>query len=508
MKDNGILERNEYEANRLAAKIMLVTISFIVLVYTLNLLGIFAVALTTMTIAMSVATILLIVPALLIFVFKLDNRGVKYLVVSIAAVMVATLSVFLSSNVILLFVYPIAIASLYFSRSLSWYAVLFSVAAVSAGQMLGYGFNGVTDNNYENSFQLLVYGIIPRDIELIALALIFIVLSKRTRGMLKNVVGAADQKRMLDKLMTVSDKSQEVSNVLVESVKQLSEITDHTTKANEQIAGNTARIAGGSENTLKLVDEAAAAVEGISESLNKVAHQGSLIADISKNLSSLTQESGAAIKEAVDSMREIDTVTNESRRIIERLGTRSNEIGKIVSVISGISGQTNLLALNAAIESARAGEQGKGFAVVASEIRALAEQSEKATKDIAKLIKDVIDDTEKAVAAMDKNSGMADKGLRIINMAGETFGKVSEAGLKMNEKVQEVSRATSAVADGSGRIVGIVHDIRDINHNNMVELQEIAAASEQQLASMQQVASSVNHINSISSGLLEAVGDN
>ena len=508
MRDNAILTRNEYGANRLAAKIMLATIFFVALVYVLELLGIFIVPLTTMTIAMSIAAFLLIVPSIIVFIFKLDNRGVKYIVVSAAALMVATLTVFLSYHVVILFVYPIALASLYFSRKLSWYAVLFSVAVVTAAQLLSLNANGAVDKNLTNSFELLVYGVVPRGIQLIALALIFILLSKRTRGMLRNAVGAEEQKSMLNRLKTVTDKSHEVSSVLVQSVKQLSEITDHTTKANEQIAGNAGKVAGGSENTLKLVDEATTAIESISESLKKVAEESSRIADISKELSGLTTESGAVIKDAVDTMREIDAVTDESKQIITRLGTRSNEIGKIVSIISGISGQTNMLALNAAIESARAGEQGKGFAVVATEIRALAEQSEKAARDIARLIKDVIEDTEKAVDAMDKNSGMVEKGLQVINMAGETFDRVSKAGSSMNGKVQEVSGVTNAVAAGSGRIVSIVRDIREINHGNMVELQEIAAASEQQLASMQQVASSVSHIETISSELLEAVGEN
>ncbi len=506
MINNDILVRNEHEANRLAAKIMLTTISFMILVYILDLIGIFIVPLMTMTIALSAATALLILPSILVFLFKLESWVVKYLVVAAAGLMVATLGIFLSYHVVLFFAYPIAISSLYFSRRLSWYSIIFSIIAVTIGQYIGFSAGGVIDKNFTVINELMIFAVVPRDIQLLALAIIFILLSKRTRNMLKNAVGAQEQKRMLDRLVSVTDKSTEVSGVLVESVRQLSEITDHTSMANEKIAGNAGRIAGGAEDTLKLVEDASISVENISASLKKVAEEGGLISEISGNLEGLTKENGRIINDAVNAMKEIEKVTNDSKDIISILGTKSSEIEKIVSIITGISGQTNLLALNAAIESARAGEQGKGFAVVANEIRSLAEQSEKAAKDIAKLIKGVIEDTEQAVVTMGRSTDMVQSGLDIINKVGKSYEKVSDAGILLNEKIVEVSEATNSVALGSEKIVGIVRNIRDINQTSLVELKGIAAASEQQLASMQQVAASVGHIGKISGELIDVVG--
>lgn len=505
MSENKILARNEREANRFAAKVMLATILVVAATLVMDLMKIFIVELDVMIKALSLATVLLMIPAFLVFVLKQDKGWVKYVTVASAALMTATISTFLTFHVVILSVYSLAIASLYFSRRLSWFAVLFSMATISVSSILSFSAGGVVDKNFQTMSDIIIFGVVPRNMELMVLALIFIALSKRTRKMLENVMGAEEQKNFLDRMMAITGKSSEVSAVLADSVRQLSEITGHTSHANEQIARDAGEIASGSQNTLRFVDEAAAAAEGISSHLGRIAEEGMRIADISGQVRQMTDENGRVLQEAVEGVRSIAQVTGESKEIIHKLEEKSGEIGRIVEIITGISGQTNLLALNAAIESARAGEQGKGFAVVASEIRGLAEQSQKAAKDIATLIREVLEDTQKAVAAMDRGAEMVDRGLAVINRAGEAFEKVSEAGRDMNEKVQEVSEVTVKVAEESGKIVDIVRQIREINHKSLTELQSIAAASEEQLASMQQVASSVDAIEQISGELLEVV---
>jgi methyl-accepting chemotaxis protein len=508
MKNSPILAKNEIEANRLVAKLMLATVAFVILVLVLDILNIFIADLKTMFIAMSAATIFLALPSVLVFVLKLEGGALKYVSVTSAALVVASLTMFLSWHVVLMYIYPIAMSSLFFSRKLNWYAVIVSVTAVTISQIVGFYLGGVGDLNLKTLYEVVLYGVGPRTIELVVLSLIFILLGKRTKKMLENAVGAEEQKSMLDRMLAMTDKSMEVSEVLENTVRQLSYITEQTTSANEQIAEKTGTIASGSENMQKLVDDAAEAVINISDTFGVIANEGKEISDISEQVGRMNDENGIVIKKAIDKMVAIDKVTGESKDIITKLGERSKEIDKIVEIISGIAGQTNLLALNAAIESARAGEQGKGFAVVAGEIRSLAEQSEKAAKDISHLIKVIVDDTAKAVDAMDKNTGTVAEGLGAINEAGASFKELSIASREMNGKVQQVSRATSEAAISSNRIVGLVKNIRDINHASMEELQNIAAASEEQLASMQQVSSSVDSIEKISSELVEVINRN
>lgn len=342
MNDNSILVRNEYEANRVAAKIMLVTIIFNVLVFVLDVMQIFIVPLKTMGIALGIATILLLVPSILIFVLKLDGAWIKYVTITAAALMAGVLNTYLSWHAVLIYIYAIALASLFFSRMLGWFAVLISVIVLSVSQIMSFRINAVTDDNLKNISDVVMFGIMPRAIELLALSMIFVLLSKRTRKMLENVVGAEEQKRMLDRTLSITNKCFEVSNVLADSVHQLSEITEHTSRANEQVAENAGRIAAGSEDTLKFVDEAAETVVHMSNNLNQVAEEGRKIAEISQQVRELTQNNGLIMEEAVSEMRSIADATGGSMQIIHRLEERSSEIGRIVEIIQGISGPSSL----------------------------------------------------------------------------------------------------------------------------------------------------------------------
>ncbi|MFZ5352298.1 MAG: methyl-accepting chemotaxis protein [Bacillota bacterium] len=505
MNRNSILIKNEYEANRFSAKIMLLTIIFVALVYVLDLIQIFTVPIDIMSIAMALDTLCLLTPALLVFLLKQQGRWVKYIIVTSAVLMVSITSTFLSFHAILLYVYAVAIASLYFSRKLSLFAVALSVVLISISQILGFYSGGVVDKNFASIYEVIVFGVGPRAIELIALSLIFIALSKRTADLLNNMMGAEEQKELLDRMMAITDKSTEVSNVLASSVRQLTSITESTSKTSEHIAANASQVADGSEITIRQVDAAADVVMQMSDKLDMIADQNKHIVNVSDKVSKLAEQNSIVIKNAADKMEVIDEVTGESRNIISRLSERSNEINSIVSVITGISEQTNLLALNAAIESARAGELGKGFAVVAGEVRKLAEQSKNAAEEIAKLISEVLDGTQGAVKAMNKSSSMVAEGLTIIREADTSYKTISDSIKAMGSSIIGISRFSSETAENGHKLTQIINDIKEINHRSIEDLQNIAAASEEQLASMQQVTSSVYTIDKIAGELLNLV---
>ncbi|HZW82826.1 MAG TPA: methyl-accepting chemotaxis protein, partial [Candidatus Deferrimicrobium sp.] len=170
-----------------------------------------------------------------------------------------------------------------------------------------------------------------------------------------------------------------------------------------------------------------------------------------------------------------------------------------------IADQTNLLALNAAIEAARAGEQGRGFAVVAEEVRKLAEQSASATKEIANLITSVKDETERAVKAMDLGTKEAAHGTVVVSDAGNAFTDILSAVDGVSQQIHQVSLAAQELASGSVQVVKAVETIAYIAQETSGQTQNVAAAAEEQTASMEEIKFSVNSLFKMSGELDDIV---
>ncbi len=505
MEKNSILMKNEVEANKFAATVMVFTNIFAILVYTLNTLGIFVANQQVMTVAMAIAVALLTLPIIIVRVFKRQDFWVKYVTVTSALLMMGVLNALLSFHVVVLYAFPLAIASLFFSKRLSWYTSIGSIIILNLGQLLTLSLKGVPDDNFTEVYNIVVYGMAPRTIQLVILSVIFIVLSKRTHKLLDNMMGADEQQEMLNRMLNVTRKSNEVSKVLAESVSNLSMMTDNTTRANESIAEKTSKIAEGSRQSIKSMEEATEAVKVMSSNLSKISDEGRQLSELSEQVRQLSMDSSQVMAAAVEEMSAIAQATQQSKETIAKLETRSGEIAKFVEVITQISSQTNLLALNASIESARAGEQGKGFAVVAQEIRNLAEGSSKAAKDIASLIKEIMSDTDNAVKAMDTGSEKVDNGMGIIEDARSSFTKVADANNLINEKLSVVSKDTREVVIYSHKVVGMVTEVKDINIGTLGDLEQIAMSSQELVASMEEIDSSVDNIEDMSKELVEAV---
>lgn len=145
-----------------------------------------------------------------------------------------------------------------------------------------------------------------------------------------------------------------------------------------------------------------------------------------------------AINEAIMHLSDVTKTVSYATDSIQKLGKRSEEIGGIITVITGIAEQTNLLALNAAIEAARAGDQGKGFAVVASEVRQLAEQSSLAAGQITNLINDIQAETSVTVRTMESNLLAVEEQVTIINKGGSALKEIVEKVVETEEGVEQM----------------------------------------------------------------------
>ncbi len=194
MKDTtGILMDNEKQANRIVAKVMCITFAVFTFIYLLNVVGIFVIDISVMTFAYIVGSILLLLPTLLVNVLKQEKRYIKYVNVICAILFVILVTITLTYHVVVIYVYPIAIASLYFSKKLNILATALTVVGVSLGQILAFYLDIVTDDNFIEVYRMIVYGVIPRALILIAVAAIFTMLCGRTTSLLGDLLGAKEE---------------------------------------------------------------------------------------------------------------------------------------------------------------------------------------------------------------------------------------------------------------------------------------------------------------------------
>jgi methyl-accepting chemotaxis protein len=245
----------------------------------------------------------------------------------------------------------------------------------------------------------------------------------------------AAQQRRADMIKLANDFEGAVGEI-VETVSsastELEASANVLTKTAERAQEVTTTVAAASEEASTNVQSVASATEELSSSVNEISRQ--------------VQESARMANEAVEQAR----TTNDR---VSELSKAASRIGDVVELINTIAGQTNLLALNATIEAARAGEAGRGFAVVASEVKALAEQTAKATGEIGQQITGIQAATQDSVTAIKEISGTIEK---LSEIASTIAAAVEEQGAA----TQEISRNVQQAAEGTGQVSANIVDVQ------------------------------------------------
>ena len=304
------------------------------------------------------------------------------------------------------------------------------------------------------------------------------------RTLVRNVRDASSQ---------VASASTQVAGASDESAKislQTSSAIDEVTSTMHEMSVNVQNMVKSTQTQASSVSETSASIDQMVASIQRVADTAKVLLDISNRSREEVHNGIGTMDKATDGLNRINTTIRASGEIIDVLGQRADDIGKIIEVIDDLAEQTNLLALNAAIEAARAGEHGLGFAVVADEVRKLAEKSAQSTKEISELIQSIQKEARKAVENMDRSTGIVNEGLTLGQELNGALRKISNVVTEVYKFAQEIGAATNEQSHGSSQIARATTRLNEITH-------EINSAVEEQASGAQAVVKAMERMREL-----------
>jgi methyl-accepting chemotaxis protein len=258
-----------------------------------------------------------------------------------------------------------------------------------------------------------------------------------------DLLGAEIQDKSTDEVASLTLAVNKMQQSLAGTLQAVASSADQVAGASEELSANATETAAGADTQKDQVHQIAAAMQEMSATLRDVSHNSQNASNLAANASQTARDGGVIVGETLASMQALAAFVKESAANVKALGSRSEEIGRIIGVIDDIADQTNLLALNAAIEAARAGEQGRGFAVVADEVRKLAERTSKATKEITSMIEAIQKETSTAVEKMHSGNEQVERGVAATNRAGESLQQIIEQAARVGDMIAHIAAATT-----------------------------------------------------------------
>ncbi len=248
-------------------------------------------------------------------------------------------------------------------------------------------------------------------------------------------------------------------NDMNKAMRQFFAVADTVRDSVAMVRSTTDAMAAAAEDVALQAGTIATASEEMSATSGDIARNCLYAAESAQQATEKTHTGSQLVQGSARMMENIAQRVNVSSTTVAGLGERSNQIGAIVNTIQDIADQTNLLALNAAIEAARAGEQGRGFAVVADEVRALAERTTKATKEIGAMIKAIQTETHSAVGSMAEGVDEVKRGTTEATRSGEALEDILN---KINDVTMQISQVATAAEEQTATTQEITNNIQMI----------------------------------------------
>ncbi len=265
-------------------------------------------------------------------------------------------------------------------------------------------------------------------------------------------------------------------NTCVESMRTVltavAQGAETLTNSTSEISAKSVQVSGNAQTQSSQTNQIAAAAQEMTATIGEIGRNAEHAANASRISAETADQGGAVMQAAAHTMEKISEATGSVAEKMNSLARRSEEIGKVVSVIQEISEQTNLLALNAAIEAARAGEHGRGFAVVAGEVRRLAERTKDATGEIASTIQSIQAETRATLEVMEESRTAVETGLGETGRARKSLEEIIVSSREVEQQIQLIAAAATQQTSAAGEISASAGQISKLAVENSRSLEE------------------------------------
>lgn len=311
--------------------------------------------------------------------------------------------------------------------------------------------------------------------------------------------------QMARDLQSLIIQVKDTSLLLASSSQELTASAEQTSQAAENIATSIQQVSEASDRQSQEIGGSINTVGEMVDGVSHIADNASQVAETSQLAKENTEQGEQAIITAVEGINRLGSVFEGLSSSVRSLDEHSQNIGAIVQVIADISNQTNLLALNAGIEAARAGEQGRGFAVVANEVKKLASQSRESALQIKEVIAVIQNEIASVVEKTAAGGRDVENGIGNVHTARQSFGRIHSLVEQAASQIQEVSASAAQLMAGASGVATAMEQVSTITENTFTEIHTVSAGAEEQLATMEEIASSSATLSGLAQELQKAV---
>ncbi|WP_224244850.1 methyl-accepting chemotaxis protein [Hyalangium gracile] len=268
-----------------------------------------------------------------------------------------------------------------------------------------------------------------------------------------------------------------------QNLRTVAEFVNQLAGATSQILSSTSEQVASAQEQGSAVSETVSTVEEIAQTSEEAAGRARAVSESARQSEELGRTGRQSVDEAVSAMAAVRAQVESIAARILALAEQAQAIGDIINTVNDISEQTHMLALNASIEASRAGEHGRGFAVVAAEVKALADQSKKATAQVRQILGHIQKATHSAVMTTEEGTKSVAMATRVVGQAGSTIQTLGELLAQASLTAAQIAASANQQATGIGQIR---QAMRDVNQS-----------SQQALSSTRQTERAVQDLNAM-----------